>query len=137
MGRLTGSPQDAVRAWWQALADADLATLSEVLDEEHLSVGMGARTSGRHAALRQTEEFLLDGSVDRWGLRDMEERALGDGGQVTLCCYRWDERGSHAGVPFQLSGYATDVVVRSSRGWVVAAHHTSTTSSPTLSEPQP
>jgi ketosteroid isomerase-like protein len=122
------TPRDAVLAWWQAIKDKDTATLAAVLHEEHISAGgPGNRTVGRAAALADVEAFLAHGSVDSWEVCDVEERDLGG---TAVCSYRWQESAHHDRAPFRLSGLATDVLVRSPRGWVIAAHHTSTTAPP-------
>lgn len=116
-------PVDAVIAWWTAMEARDLTALAELLAEDYIvSGGPAGRTVGREAVLDQAAAFISQATIDDWTIEDVELRA---GREHAVCCYRWTERGTHAGVPFALQGFATDILRLRDATWLHQARHVS------------
>ncbi|MGH3714907.1 MAG: nuclear transport factor 2 family protein [Micromonosporaceae bacterium] len=119
------TPESAVRVWWQAMRDKDLACLAEVTMSDHLgSGGPGGLTTGRDQLLAEAAEFFAAAEIEDWSISGLQARR--DGG-TAVCAYRWSERGTHQGAPFGLSGVATDVLLWRAGRWRHLARHTGRT----------
>ncbi|MDA0638280.1 nuclear transport factor 2 family protein [Nonomuraea sp. MCN248] len=120
---MTGTPQDAVAAWWQAMRDRDPEALARLAVPEFLSSGgPSGRTVGLAGLLAEAAAFFAQARIDTWSVDDLVVRPYGP---TAVCSYRWSESGSHLGVPFAMRGLATDVLVHRDGRWRHVAHHVS------------
>lgn len=119
----TTTPETAVRAWWQAMADGDLGALEATVMPDYLSSGgPTGRSIGRESLLAEAADFFASARIDDWSLTDVEVRHH-DG--TAVCSYLWAERGSHNDQEFSMRGLATDVLVWQDGVWRHQAHHVS------------
>ena len=72
------TPVDAVRAWWQAIQDGDLAALHRLTAPDYLaSGGPAGRTTGREALLDEAAAFGSSARIDSWSLAAITVLDLG------------------------------------------------------------
>lgn len=110
-------PMDSVTSWWAAVQRNDRESLERLLDPDYMVIGgPGGRTVGRAAVLAEAARFGAEATIDDWAIRDPEIRVAG---HHAVCSYRWSERGTHAGEPFEFAGYATDVLRWDGTGWSI------------------
>ena len=122
-----GSPESIVRAWWAALTSGDLEALRELTQEDFISTGgPTGRTVGWTKLEGEARVFVTSARIDGYELSAFETRVTET---AAVCAYYWSEQGHFGEAPFDLSGYATDVLVRTSGGWRHQAHHVSMRSS--------
>lgn len=118
-------PADAVRAWWQAMQQQDLAALEALTAGDYVSSGgPQGRTTDRQGLIDQAQHFFGETTeITTWSIDNLVQRQLND--DVAVCAYDWYEEGRHSGESFAMSGVATDVLVRRGGTWLHQAHHVS------------
>lgn len=120
----TSGPEAAVRRWWASIATGDPEALEALLSPDYIAVGgPGGRTVDRDAFLAEARSMGAAGlRVEDWRIEGIELRRRES---LAVCSYEWHERGRHEGGAFELSGYATDVLVEEEGRWRHLAHHAS------------
>ena len=117
-------PEEAIRSWWASIATGNPDALEALVTPDYIAVGgPGGRTFDRDAVLAEARAMGAAGlQVEDWRLEGMEVRHRGS---LAVCSYEWREWGRHGGGAFELSGFATDVLVEEDGDWRHLAHHAS------------
>jgi ketosteroid isomerase-like protein len=118
------TPRSAVEAWWRAIQDRDMDAIEQMTLDDYISAGApGGRTLGKIELLEGIKRFLAAAVIEYWSISDLEIREHGD---VAVCSYLWNERGSHGDKGFDFGGAATDVLIFRDGRWRHQVHHVST-----------
>ncbi len=122
-GTMRPTPRSAVEAWWRAIQDGDGDGIGRMTLDDFVSAGgPDGRTLGKAALLEGMRAFLAAAEIESWSVDDLVAREHGD---VAVCSYLWNERGSHGEEAFEVGGVATDVLVFADGQWRHQAHHVS------------
>lgn len=133
---LFASPQDAESAFYEALTKADLDAMMAVWaddDDVYCVHPNGARVSGVESVRESWRQIFSSGQTLRFQLRE-SQHVQG----MMLSVHSVYEHITIAGETRARSPMiATNVYLRTERGWRMVAHHASPAPAPAAGEPEP
>ncbi|MGB4780061.1 YybH family protein [Microbacterium sp.] len=117
----TETVEEAIRRWWTAMKDQDLATLSAIVDEQCTFLGgPDGRETGLTDFLANARKFFAQGEIHEWRI---DQLRIATYDQTAVATYAWSEAGAHGEETFSLDGIATDVYRGAGESWVLIARH--------------
>ena len=133
---LFGSPQDAEAAFYEALAKADLEAMMAVWaddDDIYCVHPGGARITGMEQVRESWRQIFASGQTLRFQLRE-QQQVQG----MMLSVHSVYEQITVAGEQRPRGPViATDIYLRTERGWRMVAHHASPAPATAGAEPEP
>ena len=133
---LFGSPQDAEAAFYEALAKADLEAMMAVWaddDDIYCVHPGGARITGMEQVRESWRQIFASGQTLRFQLRE-QQQVQG----MMLSVHSVYEYITVAGEPRPRGPViATNVYLRTERGWRMVVHHASPAPATASAEPEP
>ncbi|MBI4483304.1 MAG: nuclear transport factor 2 family protein [Acidobacteria bacterium] len=112
---------DVARRLLRAYAEKDLEAFRETFDEDASGFWTKPyRADGREEILASMAESFKSIEVSHWSLRQPRVQIHGD---VAVVSFHWSESGRFGDQHYDITGKATEVYVKTKKGWKTIHYH--------------